>query len=47
MYRSIKTQNRYAFDVSPVTGSWIGMVVPARSTSTVRPALRSTLEVVF
>ena len=35
--------NRYAFETSPVTGSTIRMVLPAQSTSMVRPALCSTL----
>ena len=37
--------NRYATDESPVTGSTTRMVLPAQSTSMVRPALCSTREV--
>ena len=35
--------NRYTVDESPATGSTIRMVLPAQSTSIVRPALCSTL----
>lgn len=35
--------NRYTVDESPVTGSTMRMVLPAQSTSMVRPALCSTL----
>lgn len=37
--------NGYAVDESPVTGSTIRKVLPARSTSMARPALCSTLPV--